>query len=154
MNPNVTAQYRCWTEDFPENPVWEGPVVRPGDSVYVDLTYPGANVVTYYIEDVTTGEAQAFTNAAPYVQLTSADFVNEAPGIPLGFTLPNFGSVAVSGNSLVVESNSGYTYTTYQLASSNNNVYELYDETTGHILSSPSTVASNGDFSQVFHYSS
>jgi hypothetical protein len=75
------------------------------------------------------------------------------PGIPLGFTLPNFGSVAVSGNNLVVQSSSE-AYNSYQLASSRNNVYELYDAESGHIISSPSAVASNGDFSQIWHYSS
>ena len=144
-----TPQYRCWTEDYPEGTHWEGPTISPGDSIYVNVNYIGANIADYFIEDETTGVASAFANPVPDVGLDSADFAAEAPGIATGFYLPNYGTVPVSGNVFTVESNA-LSYTDYQLSSGNGTADEIYDEDSGDILSAPTPVASDGSFSQVY----
>jgi peptidase A4-like protein len=142
-----TPQYRCWTEDYPQGTVWEGPVVRPGQTVYVADYYEGSNVAEYYIENETTGETQSFTNPAPDVGLGSADYINERVGSDY---LPAFGSVAVSSNYFSV--NTGSTYDTYQ-PGSNANEY-IMTGSTGTVMSSPSAIQSNGNFTQEFKASS
>ena len=104
--------YKCWTEDFPLGTDWEGPKVRPGDEVYVSVTYNGNLTTTYFIEDVTTDKYTPVTHPSPFVGYRAADFINER----LGPYLPNFGSM--SFQQCVGASDSG----AYQLQSYNNNV--------------------------------
>lgn len=139
----ATAQYRCWTEDFPGNTDWEGPVVRPGQTVYVVDDYLGGNEAYYYIENETTDAVQSFDNAAPYVGLGSADYINEW----LGPYLPDFGSVPVSDNYFALENGEGYYM-------GENNIYQMQDAD-GIIMSSPSFLSGDyGDFNQIFYESS
>lgn len=139
----ATPQYKCWTEDYPLGTDWEGPAVRPGQGVYVIDDYLGSNVAYYYIENLTTGEAQSFENSAPYVGLGSADYINEK----LGPYLPNFGTVPVSDNFFALE-NGGEYYM------GPNNIYQMKDSS-GNVMSSPSFLSGPyADFNQVFYRSS
>jgi hypothetical protein len=136
-----TAQYRCWTEDFPDTTIdYEGPVVSPGNTIYVSDNYVGNNEVDYYFENETTGITESYMNAAPYVGLGSADYVNEVAG-PY---LPNFGAATVSSNSFVLENGTIDTL-------GENNIYQMVDSK-GNVMSSPSFLT--GDtFQQIFYYS-
>lgn len=73
-----TPEYRFWTEDYPYNPVYEGPVINPGDEAYVVISYNTNGTTNYWLEDETTGDTQSFTNSSPYYDGSSADFVSEA----------------------------------------------------------------------------
>lgn len=74
-----SAQYRFWTEDYPQDPVFEGPVIRPDDYAFVSVSYDGADSTTYFLEDQTTGNYSYFTNDTPYVDLTTTDCIAESP---------------------------------------------------------------------------
>ncbi|HBQ95236.1 MAG TPA: hypothetical protein DD856_09490, partial [Sulfobacillus sp.] len=73
-------QYRCWTEDYPDDPVYEGPVINPEDEVFVEVTYNGDGTTSYFLENTSTGNYSSFTNSTPYYDDTSADFVAEVKG--------------------------------------------------------------------------
>jgi hypothetical protein len=98
-------QVRCWTEDYPAGPVYEGPVVNPGDIVLASDAYIGSNEALYVIENVTTGATQSFVNAAPNVGLGSADYIAERTCLSngTGLYLPDFGSSYVSYNDFELE---------------------------------------------------
>lgn len=136
----ATAQYRCWTEDYPEGTDWEGPVVRPGQTVYVYDDYEGSNEAFYFFENITTGATQSFTNAAPYVGLGSADYINEV----LGPYLPNFGRVSVTENTFGLQNGSGEVL-------GPNNIYQMVGSG-GNVMSSPSFL-SGSNFTQIFYSS-
>lgn len=97
------VQYRCWTEDYPEGTVWEGPTVRAGDTVLVAIqncgaySMPGchAGEARYYIENITTHHVTSFVNQTPYVAGENADYIIERVN---GVYLPDFGTVRVWGD--------------------------------------------------------
>lgn len=137
----ATVQYRCWTEDYPQNTIWEGPVVAPDDTVYAYDDYLGSNETSFYIENVTTGEAQAFTNHTPYVGLGSADYINERLS---GLYLPDYGGTEMTGNSFYLQ-NGNY----YGLGDSGgNNIYVMTSncKSSGQVLSSPSFLSGDNFF--------
>jgi hypothetical protein len=111
------AQYKFWTEDYPANTVWEGPAIRPGDEAYSSVTYNGNNTAFYFLEDVTTGSYQSFTNSAPYVGYSAANFINERVG---SHFLPNFGSAYFHAAQYGVSGGSIWTLTT------SNTRYDMY----------------------------
>lgn len=95
-----TPEYRFWTEDAPNAPVYQGPVIRPGDTAYVSISFigPGAgytNEVTFFLENYTTDEYSSIIVDEPYLSEWSADYVVEPGGSPR--TLPNFSSTSFSG---------------------------------------------------------
>lgn len=141
-----TVQYRCWTEDYPDGTVWEGPIVTPGDTVFVYVEYCGAYTISncgsgqtyYYIENVTSGHAQSFVNSSPHVAEANADYINERVN---GLYLPNFRSVSSWDN------NFWQSGTRYSLTTTN----DRYDMTsnclsTGTLLSRPTSVGSSAQF--------
>ena len=138
----ATVQYKCWTEDYPLGTDWEGPVVGVGDTVYASIYYEGNKTTYYFIENVTTGEAQDWVNASPDVDQSTADFINEV----LGPYLPNFGVVAVMNNTFSLANG-----VTEQLSSTESTKYVM--ECSGTTNSSPSAVDSTGFFTQTFYHS-
>jgi Peptidase A4 family len=89
----VGGGYKFWTEDYPANTVWEGPTLGAGDTIWVNITYHSNKTATYYLADITRGTYSSFTNSTPYVQLTSADFINELVG-PVT-SLPKFSQTGI-----------------------------------------------------------
>jgi hypothetical protein len=149
-----TVQYRCWTEDYPQGTVYEGPIVTPGDTVFVYVEYCGVYSIPncgqgqthYYIENVTSGHAQSFINSSPYVAEANADYINERLN---GLYLPNFGSI------LQWDNNFWQTNTQHSLTTTN----DRYDMTsnclsTGTILSEPTSVDSYAQFHQNWYNAS
>jgi hypothetical protein len=133
-----TAQYRCWTEDYPLGTDWEGPVVRPGDTVYVSVLYVGDSEASYYIENVTTGDVQSFENSAPYESDNTAEWVSERVN---GLYYPNYGSAPMDDNYAYTES------AAYGLANANayNITMTTNCESTGSLLAE-TTGLSDTDF--------
>jgi hypothetical protein len=91
----ATPQYKCWTDDFKHLAVYEGPVVRPGDTVYVDVLYDGNSQASYYIENVTTGATYSVVNSANYESDNTAEWVTERPN---GLYYPRYGTSKMSDN--------------------------------------------------------
>jgi len=138
-----TPQYRFWTEDYPNTTTWEGPVVRPGNEVYVYVGYVGSNQAYYYLENVTSGEVQSFTNAAPYVGYNAANFINERIGT---YYLPRFGTTTMSSNGF------GSSSTNWSLTNTNDK-YTMV-ASCGTVMSQPAGVATDSHFAQNWFSSS
>jgi hypothetical protein len=141
-----TPQYRFWTEDYPEASVWEGPIIRPGDTAFVEVYYNGNNTSYYFLENESTNSYQSFTNSSPDLGWRAANFINERVN---GLYLPNFGSTNIYGNYF------GDTSNSYQLTPTNNIMFMTSNcQSTGALLSDPSGVDGSGDFSQNWKSSS
>ena len=138
-----TPQYRFWTEDYPADTIWEGPVIRPGNQAYVYVEYIGSYQANYFLENVTTGEAQAFTNAATYVGYNAANFINERMG---SYYLPNFGSTTMSSNGF------GSSSTNWSLTSTNDKVTMI--ASCGTVMSQPAGVSTDSHFALNWYSSS
>ncbi len=104
-----TPTYKCWTEDYPQNTIWEGPAAHPGDLMLSEVSYLGGNITYYLLENETAGTAESFDNATPDVGSNSADFINERIG---GRYLPKFGTVRMSGNKFWQANNTEHDLTT------------------------------------------
>ena len=146
----ATPQYRCWTQDFPyENTVWEGPVVHAGDEIFATEQYEGGSEAYYYLENVTTGKASAFTNYCPDVGYTHALFINERMN---GLYLPDFASTDMDDNQFGPNDN------VYTLNSAHNNktIMNTNGEAPpngGTVMSEPGAVNdSTGDFTQYWYF--
>lgn len=87
----ATPQYRFWYENynyFP--PQYKGPVVQPGDQVYVDVAFdtnPLNYTTDFFLENMTTGVYKAYDVYTPYwsnnPEYSSADFIAESPQVPV-----------------------------------------------------------------------
>jgi hypothetical protein len=141
-----SPQYRCWTEDYPENNIWEGPAAAPNDLMYSFVSYLGGNVTHYYLENVTTGEVQSFDNSSPDVGSNAANFINERVN---GLYLPNFDVTYMSDNYFWQSNNTEHELTT------TNDLYIMTSncESNGTVLSDPGGV-SNGAFFIYWDHSS
>jgi len=148
-----TPQYRFWTEDYAPGPggqgcapggctVWEGPVIRPGDTAYVYIDYLGGNSTYYWLENQTTGASQNFTNASPYVDLSSDEFINEW----LGPYFPKFNDTEFFNNDFGNANNSWYLTTAC--------VNYTMQESNGDMLAYSSNPGKTGNFYAYWNASS
>lgn len=137
--------YKFWTEDYPQNMVWEGPAIRPGQVAYVYTENLGRNLAYYFLENVTTGDYSAFDNALPYIGTNAANFVVERPD---GLYLPSFGSVSV-WNSYFWQGNDAYELTPI------NDIWKMTSNCapSGIALAEPSGV-SGGAFTEAWQHRS
>jgi hypothetical protein len=138
----VTPQYRFWTEDAPyAAPIYEGPIIVPGQTAVVELAYNGNDTTTYTLLNQSTGAYDTYTNYSPDVGYNAANYIVERR---LDWYLPNFDYSNVSGNSFT-DSN----YTLYWLTTNNNYMTMTLNGTT---LSAPSGVDnSTSDFTQYWN---
>ena len=130
-----TPQYRFWTEDYPQPTVWEGPTIRPGQTAYVYVQWNGDGTATYTLENLTTGDYSQFRNAAPYMEFTEADFVNERVG---PYYLPEFADTQFISNYYGTGSG-GWALQCY-------NSYWMENQTHSYYLSIPTHTDSSGNF--------
>lgn len=139
--------YRFWTEDYPNNTIWEGPVISPGDAAFAYVSYISSSDCYYFLENNTSGSYQTFDNSCPYDGYGAANFINERVN---GLYLPDFGTHATSGNYFGDGSN------TYDLSSSKSNIYIVTSNclSSGTVLSQPSSVASDTSYNNVWSASS
>jgi hypothetical protein len=141
-----SPQYRCWTEDLPQNTIWEGPATAPGDLMYSLVSYLGGNVTYYFLENETTGIAESFDNSTPYVGSNAANFINERLN---DLYLPNYESTYMSDNYFWQSNNTVHELTT------KNNIWIMTSncQSNGTVLSDPGPV-SGGAFFLYFEHSS
>jgi hypothetical protein len=102
------------------------------------------------MDDIRTGETESFTNAAPNVDQSTADYIVERlQDSNTNDYLPNFGTVVMSNDYFYSASNG------YRLVSTENQKYVMTSDctSTGKILSAPGSI-DNGQFSQVWYASS
>jgi hypothetical protein len=106
------ATYSAWYELIPAGPVKVPLKVHPGDAMTASVTAHGHDV-TLRLRDVTTGARYSVTRRAGRVDVSSAEWIVEAPSVCLGArlcsTLPltDFGSVAFSFASATVGAHTG-----------------------------------------------
>lgn len=135
-------EYRFWTEDYPLGSIYEGPVISPGQEAYVYVEYGGNNTTYFFLENMTTSQYQSFTNSTPYVDTSTAEFINEK----LGSYLPNFGkNVPYDGSEY---GNGTYTYQLYPCY----NTYWMEDNS-NYIMSEPTEADSSDDFTNNWYRS-
>ncbi len=141
-----TPSYRMWVEDYPNPPQYVGPVISPGNTVYVSVYYEGNGQTEYYLENESTGKYTPWPASTPYYDGSSADYINEMPNGP--GTLPDFGSVPFTYAQLTGGNTDGpfadFNYTKITMYSGSN--------CTGSVLSQPSAVGSdNESFTETWH---
>jgi hypothetical protein len=95
-----TARYSAWFELLPAAPVGIDVTVAPGDRLTASVTVHG-RLATLRLTDLTTGERFAVTRRLKSIDVSSAEWIVEAPSLCLGErcrTLPlaDFGDVAFS----------------------------------------------------------
>jgi hypothetical protein len=140
----ATPRYKFWTEDYPQNIIWEGPAIGPGQTAYVYTENVGGNQAHYFLENVTTGVYSAFINALPYVGTDAANFVIERPD---GDYLPSFSPVTVKDNHF------WQNHSSYQLTSANVKwIMTSSCGPRGTVLTAPSEV-SGGQFTDDWSHS-
>jgi hypothetical protein len=137
QNPAV---YKFWNEDYPyDNAIFEGPVIRPGQTAYVDEQYIGNSTANYYEENSTTGAAQSFEvpGGTPDDGWNAANFILERVH---GYALANFGSATDEENDFGTPSAS-YALTT------NNDVWKMTENCLWSGTSLTAGSVSNTNFS-------
>lgn len=140
-----SAIYKCWTEDYPQSEVWEGPDVHKNDTMYVQVRRisAGGNA-SYYMEDVSTGEVQSFENNAPYYDGTIADFIAERIE---PYYMPNFGTTSTTGNGFEDWNNNWHS-----LTAGHNELWTMTSNcsSTGIVLAKPSALTGSNFDQQTF----
>lgn len=139
-----TPQYRFWTEDYPNDTVWEGPTIRPGQTAYAYTLYQGSSQCYYYLLNESTGSYQSFVNSCPYDGDSNAYFINERLS---GHYLPDYDLAAISSNAYGNGSSYNLSQDTDQYRMTSNCL------DTGVLLSEPSTI-SDSSFIQYWDASS
>jgi Peptidase A4 family len=140
----ATPRYKFWTEDYPQNMIWEGPPISAGQTAFVYVKNVGGNQAHYFLENVTTGAYSSFSNPLPYVGTDAANFVLERPN---GLYLPSFGALNVWNNYFWQNGSSA------ELTSVSNRWVMTSDCRPGSsVLAQPSDV-SGGQFSQSWSHS-
>jgi hypothetical protein len=140
----VHPRYRFWTEDFPQNMVWEGPRIRGGQTAFVYVRNAGRHRAYYFLENVTTGAYSTFSNSLPYVGTNAANFVLERPN---GLYLPAFRSLSVW------DSYFWQRRTSYQLTAVSNRWIMTSNCASGGVLLARPTGVSGGQFRQAWRHS-
>ncbi len=136
--------YKFWTEDYPNNTVWEGPSISPGDAADVYVEYISSSDCYYFLEDNSTGKYSSFDNSCPYDGYGAANWINERMN---GLYLPNFGEHATGGNYFGDNSN------TYGLSPTNNDRYIMTSTclSTGTVLSEPTAVQTDTTYNNEWY---
>jgi hypothetical protein len=114
--------------------------------MYVEVTDEGNGNALYYFENVTTGKAESFGNAATHVDDSTADFILERI---LGYYLPNF------GQTLVVDNTFEQVSTWHSLVGGKNDLYTMTSNcnSSGTVLAQPGAI-SDAQFTQNTYKSS
>jgi hypothetical protein len=130
-------EYRCWTEDYPNGSIYEGPSVSPGNEMFDYVWNNGNQTTTYYIYNLSTSQCTSFTNSSPYVGYRAANCINEK----VGPYLPNFGATYMWDCGTVDSS-----HNTYKLTGGNNDMYTMINGSTGQTIDAPGSVDGNNGF--------
>jgi hypothetical protein len=105
---NGHAQYYAWYEMYPAAPVNLSLAIHPGDTISASVSYSGLNQFVLSIADVTTGGSFSTTQTLAQAQLSSAEWIQEAPSSFTGvLPLANFGTINFSGANATVSGTPG-----------------------------------------------
>jgi hypothetical protein len=145
------AQYNCWYEDYPEAAYSFGPSISPGDQIYAYEQYHSNNgTAYYYIENVTTGQAQGVTEPAPYDGNSAANFILELTCVcsnNKGVYLPAFSSPGNGNKYLTWNAWYGDDSNSWALNSHSTQIWGIYANSNGTgLLAEPGTMGSNNSF--------
>jgi hypothetical protein len=97
------GRYFAWYELVPKGPVDLRLAIHPGDRIATSVTVSGRHV-RLALRDLTTGAAYSSTQRASAIDVSSAEWIAEAPSVCYGqnchvLPLADFGSVAFSAGS-------------------------------------------------------
>jgi hypothetical protein len=97
------GNYYAWYELVPRGPVMVSLTVHPGDTIAASVTVAGRRVVLA-LRDLTTRASSLTRQRASAIDVSSAEWIAEAPSLCLGencrvLPLADFGSVSFSGAS-------------------------------------------------------
>jgi hypothetical protein len=148
---NGQAQYSAWWEMFPGGSVTINPAtlaVHPGDSMTGSVTYANGTF-TLTLHDNTTGQAFQTQQMLASAQLSSAEWIVEAPSSGSGvLPLANFGSVTFSNASATINGVSGPINNTssaaWQAAATTVAQINMINGRTGALLDTTSNLTSDG----------
>jgi hypothetical protein len=104
--------YSSWFELLPAEAVDVRMAVHPGDQIAASATVR-AHDATLRLRDLTTGARFTITRRTPHIDVSSADWIVEAPSVCVGpgscrtFALTNFGDVAFSSASATAAGHTG-----------------------------------------------
>jgi hypothetical protein len=105
---NGQARYYAWYEMYPAAPVNLTLTISPGDTISASVNYLGANHFALSITNVTTGSSFSTTQTSSTAQLSSAEWIQEAPSSFSGvLPLANFGTINFSGANATVSGTTG-----------------------------------------------
>jgi hypothetical protein len=142
---NGHARYYAWYEMYPAAPVNLTMTITPGDTISATVDYVGSNQFALSITNVTTNSTFSTTQTSSTAQLSSAEWIQEAPSSFTGvLPLANFGTINFSGanatvngtNSLADNAGSGTTLFQVDMANRNGSL-----KTTTSTLSDAATPA-------------
>jgi hypothetical protein len=105
---NGHAHYYAWYEMYPAGSVNLSMTISPGDHMSASVTYTGASQFALSITNVTTGSSFVTTQTSSEAQLSSAEWIQEAPSSFAGvLPLANFGTINFSGANATVDGATG-----------------------------------------------
>lgn len=151
----ATPQYKFWIENYPEKPKYEGPVVYPGDELYVyeQFNYEGPegdDYTQFYLENGTTHEYLPFVESTPYIGDSAANFIMErgtGNKNPENNYLPTFADTPVWGNQFGTKTNS------YALRAGYNDadIISSTCEVGGEVLATSTEVSEESSFEMLWY---
>jgi hypothetical protein len=106
------AAYSSWFELLPAEAINVRMAVHPGDRITASATVR-VHDATLRLRDLTTGARFTITRRTPHIDVSSADWIVEAPSVCVGpgpcrtFALTNFGNVAFSSASATAAGHTG-----------------------------------------------
>ena len=150
--------YWAWYEFYPSPSVEiKGFTVKPGDVIYVNVTYIGNGEFQVIIKDVTENEAYTVTGSVSNALLSSAECILERPTVNGQLTaLANFGT-AYFGQDYTDVMGTCYATVSGKLAafgSFSSTVEIVMTANNGKVLAQPSSLTSDGSSFTVTYISS
>lgn len=142
----IVPWYYAWYEFYPAGSVPLGMPIHPGDVMSASVAYIGNGQFTVTLNNVTTGGTFNVTQTVGSTQLTSAEWITEAPTDPSSGILPlsNFGSASFGFDNTFVSNTCGATLnmTTGTIGSFGSSVTDI--SMTGLNEANPTALSADG----------
>ncbi len=102
-----SASYYAWYEMYP-NPSYRIPnSISPSDSMTAEVSYLGNNQFALTLKNITKNWTFSTTQTSSTAQRQSAEWIVEAPSLGRVLPLANFGTVALTNASAILNSTQG-----------------------------------------------
>ncbi|MCL5946519.1 MAG: G1 family endopeptidase, partial [Chloroflexi bacterium] len=102
------AQYSAWVEIFPGDPHTVDLAIAPNDQISAEVRYLGGQLFRLSLTDLTTGRSFAAGYNAPGANLSSAEWIVEAPLVNGTIaTLATFSPITISGATVTADGQAG-----------------------------------------------